>query len=317
RFGEWLPGYSLRLVRNMDYYTAEIPKVEAVVFRFIPDSSAQLAALRAGDVDIVAEVAPEIAAVLTTDPNLAVVSGPQELVQVLAINKVRAPFSDLRVRQALAHAVNRDQLIALVWFGFASPVGSHLAPSAPYYTDMTWVYPYDPTRARDLLAAAGYPNGFSATLTLPSNYQVHVHTGELLAAQLREVGIKLELRLVDLGTWMDRVYGQTDYDLTVIGHPGRMDPALTLAVYGPGRLDYYFRRGRTHPELDELLRLGATIPDPEVRASIYTKAQHLITREVVNVFLLAPHRILAMRREVSGVVVLPLYVLDLRAVAKG
>lgn len=317
RFEEWRPGYSLRLVRWNAYYLPGLPVLEALTFRFITDPAAQLAALRAGDVDLVAEVVPEIAATLTEDPQLRVVSQPQDLVQILATNTARAPFSDLRVRQALAHAVDREQLVALVYYGFASPVGSHLAPSVPYYADMTWVYPYDPARARDLLAAAGYPHGFSATLTLPGNYPQHVRTGELLAAQLEEVGIRLELQIVDWGTWLDRVYGQADYDLTVVAQIGRLDPAPILRAYGPDRTDYYFRRGWSSPELDELLQRGIAVADPDERQRIYAAAQYILAAEAVNVFLVAPHQILVQRAGVTGVKILPHYVLDFTAAAKG
>ncbi|MCS7216254.1 MAG: ABC transporter substrate-binding protein [Candidatus Bipolaricaulota bacterium] len=316
RFVRWDPGYQLRLERNPFYWDPERPKLDALVFRFIPDPAAQLVALRAGDVDVVAEVTPEIAQALAADPAFVVLSAPQELVQVLAINKQRGPLGDLRVRQALAHAVDRRQLIELVALGYASPVGSHLAPGALYYADMTWVYPYDPERARQLLAEAGYPNGFTATLTLPSNYVFHVRTGEVLAAQLAQVEVKLNLVLVDWPTWLERVFGQADFELTVIGHVGRVDPALTLAFYGPERREYYFRRGWENPELNELLRLGAVVADPEARRSIYTVAQYLITKEVVNVFLQSPHRILVARRGVSGLRLPTLYVLDLRAAAR-
>lgn len=315
RFGEWRPGYSLRLVRWPNYYRTA-PALDSVTFRFIPDPAAQLAALRAGDVDLVAEVVPEVAATLVGDPKLRVLSKPQDLVQILATNTARAPFSDLRVRQALAHAVDRDQLIALVYHGFASPIGSHLAPSALYYADMTWVYPHDPAKARELLAAAGYPNGFTATLTLPANYPLHVRTGELLAAQLQQVGIRLELRTVDWGTWLQRVFGQADYDLTVIAHVGRLDPAPMLSAYGPDRPDYYFRRGWSSAELDGLLRQGVATADPEMRRLTYAAAQYLLAAEAVNVFLAAPHQILALRSGVTGVKILPHYVLDFTAAAK-
>lgn len=314
KFARWDPGYQLRLERNPNYWQAGKPQVSAVVFRFIPDPVAQAAALRAGDVDIILEATPEIAETLS---GFQVFSAPQDLVQILAINKTRPPFHDPLVRQALAHAVDRAQLIRLVARGFASPLGSHLSPSAPYYADMTWVYPHDPARARELLAQAGYPQGFSATLTLPANYSFHVRTGEVLAAQLAQAGVKLDLVLVDWPTWLERVYGQADFDLTVIGHVGRVDPALTLAYYGPERPDYYFRRGWSNPELDELLRLGATIPDPGARKSIYTVAQYLIARDVVNVFLQAPHRIVVARPNVTGIKLPALYLLPLGEVGKG
>ncbi|MBC7221553.1 ABC transporter substrate-binding protein [Candidatus Bipolaricaulota bacterium] len=317
RFARWERGYALRLMRNPDYWDPARPKLSAVTFRFIADPVAQVAALRAGDVDVLVEVTPEIAASLRNDPAFTVISGPQELVQIIAINKTRTPFSDLLVRQALALAVDRAQLIELVAMGFSSPVGSHLAPGSLYYADMTWIYPHDQAKARELLAQAGYPQGFNATLTLPANYPFHVRTGEVLAAQLAQVGIRLNLELVDWPTWLDRVYAQGDFDLTVIGHVGRVDPALTLIFYGPDRPDYYFRRDWENPELNELLRRGALISTPEIRQSIYTVAQYIIAREVVNVFLQAPHRILVHRRNVSGLKVCSLYVLDLSEVAKG
>jgi len=316
KFASWQRGYALRLVRNQDYWDPARPKLSAVTFRFISDPVAQLMALRAGDVDVLVEVTPEIATSLQNDPNFTVLSGPQELVQIVAINKTRSPFSDLRVRQAMAMAVDRAQLIELVAQGFSSPVGSHIAPGAPFYADMTWVYPHDPGKARELLAEAGYENGFTAMLTLPANYSFHVRTGEVLAAQFAQIGIRVNLELVDWPTWLERVYGQGDFDLTVIGHVGRVDPALTLYFYGPDRPDYYFRRGWENSELNELLKRGATIAAPEIRQSIYTVAQYIIAKEVVNIFLQVPHRILVHRRNVSGLKVPSLYVLDLSEVAK-
>jgi len=315
-FSSWRPGDRLVLERNPDYYLPGLPEVDRVEFRFIPDPSAQLAALRAGDVDLVVDVAPEIAAALEGTPGFRVVSGPMNLVQLLAINTAREPFSDLLVRQALAQAVDRDEIVELVSYGYGTPIGSHIPTATPYYADMTWVYPHDPDRARDLLREAGYPNGFSVTLTLPENYPLHVRTGEVIAGQLSRVGIRAELRLVDWPTWLERVYAQADYDLTVVGHTWKLDPAPMLAGYGPARPDYYFRRGWDGPELDRLLSLGASTLDRGAREAIYTVCQYLIARDAVNVFIQDPHRILAMRAEVTGVEVYPLYVLDLTTAAK-
>ena len=315
-FASWRPGDRLILVRNPDYYLPGVPRLERVVFRFIPDPAAQLAALRAGDVDLVVDVAPEIATILAETPAFRVVSGPMNLVQILSINTAREPFSDLRVRQALAYAVDRAEVIRLVSYGYGTPLGSHIPTATPYYADMTWVYPHDPARARELLAEAGHPNGFDVSLTLPENYPFHVRTGEVIAAQLSRVGIRARIELVDWPTWLERVFAQADYDLTVIGHPWRLDPAPMLTGYGPERPDYYFRRGWENPELDRLLSLGESILDEGARKAIYTVCQYLIARDAVNVFLQDPHRILAMRAGVTGVEVYPLYVLDLRNAAK-
>lgn len=316
RFSKWRPGDRLTLERNSDYYLPGIPKLDRVEFRFIPDPAAQLAALKAGDVDLVVDVAPEIATTLEENPGFRVVSGPMNLVQILAVNNARAPFSDLRVRQALAYAVDREEIIRLVSFGFGTPIGSHIPTATPFYADMTWVYPHDLDQARKLLQDAGYPNGFSTTLTLPENYAFHVRTGEVIAGQLSRVGIDATIQLVDWVTWLERVYSQADYDLTVIGHTWRLDPAPMLAGYGPDRPDYYFRRGWDAPELDHLLALGAFLADEGARKAVYTVCQYLIARDVVNVFLQDPHRILAMRQGVTGVEVYPLYVLDLTDASK-
>lgn len=313
-FLEWRPGDRLVLVRNPDYYLPGVPQLERVTFRFLPDPAAQLAALRAGDVDVVVDLAPELAEGLTGSSEFQVVSGPMNLVQILAINTAREPFSDLAVRQALAYAVDRQEIIDLVSFGYGTPIGSHIPTGTPFYADMTWLYPSDPAQARELLREAGYGNGFSTVITLPENYVLHVRTGEVIAAQLARAGIKAQLELVDWGTWLERVFAQADYDLTVIGHPWKLDPAPMLAGYGPQRPDYYFRRGWRNEELDRLLELGERLVDSEARRALYTVCQYIIAREAVNVFLQDPHRLVAARHGVEGLSVYPIYVLDLTGV---
>jgi len=314
RFGEWRPGDRIVLERNPNYYLPGIPRLERATFRFIPDDAARVLALRAGDVDVAVDVPPQLAVELQGDPDFTVVSGPMNLVQILAINNARQPFDRLKVRQAIAHAIDRKKIIELVSLGFGTPIGSHLTPGMPYYVDLTDLYPYDPERARELLAEAGFPHGFETTMTLPSNYEFHVRTGELIAAQLAAVGIEVKIQLVDWGTWLERVYAQADYDLTVIGHVGRLDPALMLTGYGAERPDYYFRRGWRNEELEQLLEEGKTCMDPERRREIYVRAQRIIAEEVVNYFIQDPHRIIAARAGIEGLAVYPVYVLDLTAV---
>jgi peptide/nickel transport system substrate-binding protein len=314
RFDRWQAGERLVLTRNPHYYLSGVPTLERVEFDFIPDPAAQLAALKAGDVDLVVDLAPEIAASLEDDPRFSIVSGPMNLVQILAINTARPPFTEAGVRRALAYAVDRGAIIDLVDFGFGTPLGSHIPTATPYYADMTWVYPHDPEKARELLTQAGHGNGLEVTITLPGNYPLHVRTGEVIASQLAEVGIRARTEIVDWGTWLDRVYSQADYDLTVIGHPWKLDPALMLAPYGKTRPDYYFRRGWDDPELDELLDRGRAVSDPGRRRAIYTVCQYLIARDAVNVFLQDPHRLIAARRGIGGLSVYPIYVLDLTRV---
>ncbi|MBC7221060.1 ABC transporter substrate-binding protein [Candidatus Bipolaricaulota bacterium] len=314
---EWRPTDRLILRRFDGYYLPDRPKVERIVFRFIPGPAAQLAALRAGDVDLIAEVTPEIAFALSTNSLFRVVSGPSNVVQLMAINNVRPPLDRVEVRRALAHAIDRQAVIDQVFFGFGTPIGSHLTPAVPYYADMTHVYPYDPVEARRLLAAAGYGGGLALRMVLPSNYAQHVRTGEFIAAQLREVGVRVTIELVDWNTWLDRVFTQADYDLTVVGHPGRADPALMLTGYGADRPDYYFRRGWRNEELESLLGLGMVTPDPGTRRAIYARVQEILAEEAVNYYIQDMAAIHAMRKGILGVEVFPIYVLDLTRAEAG
>lgn len=311
RFEDWRPADRLTLVKNEAYYLGEIPHLERVTFRFIPDPSAQLAALRAGDVDVVAEVTPEIAFALSQDPRYTVVWGPSNVIQILGINNARPPLDKLPVRQAIAHAIDRERIIAQVFYGYGTPIGSHLTPAVPYYVNLTHLYPYDPEVARGLLRTAEHGNSLSLRMVLPSNYSQHVRTGEFIAAQLGAVGIRVSIELVDWNTWLDRVFSQADYDLTVVGHPGRVDPALMLTPYGAGRLTYYFRRGWRSEEVETLLVEGETTADPELRRAIYARVQEILAEEVVNYYIQDMAAILVLRSGVGGVEVFPVYVLDL------
>ncbi len=315
RFVAWQHGDHITLERFADYYRPGVPFLDEVTFRFIPDPASQLAALLAGDVDMIARVPAEIALSVKDNPDYQILAGPQNLVQILAINNARAPFSDVRVRQAIAYALDRQAIIQGSMFGMGAPIGSALTPASPDYVDLTGLFPYDPAKARDLLAQAGYPHGFSAALTLPQNYEIHVRTGQIIADQLSRVGIDLKINLVDWGQWLDQVYTQADYDLTVIGHVGKLDPGAMLASYGADSKDYYFRRGYDNPTLDALLAEGRTTLDEAKRKTIYAQAQTIIAQDVVNYFIQDPYQIFIMKKGITGFHLDPIYVIDVTGVS--
>lgn len=315
-FVEWVSGDHITLAKNGGYWQEGVPYLDRVVFKFVPDPSAALAALRAGDVDVVVRMDAAGALTIMDAPGLKVVSGPQNLVQIMAINNQREPFDDVRVRQAIAYAINKEEVIEGSMFGFGSPIGSHLTPSSPYYIDLNWMYPHNPERAKALLKDAGYPNGFEATLKLPQPYDVHIKTGEVIADQLARVGITLNLEIIEWGRWLDEVYSNGDYDLTVIGHIGKMDPAADLSGYSPERPDYYFRRGWEDPRLNELMERGSVTADFEERLKIYAVVQYILAEEEVNYFIQDPHQLVGMADGVQGFEIYPIYVADVTHVYK-
>jgi peptide/nickel transport system substrate-binding protein len=307
RFLEWRTGDLLRLERFPGYYRPGIPQLERVTFRFVSDPASALASLLAGDVDLIARIPAETALSVKDDPRFKTVAGPQNLVQLLAMNKARTPFSKLQVRQAIACALDRAAIIEGTMFGYGIPIGSHLTPSSPYYVDLTGLYPYNVDEARRLLADAGYPDGFSATLTLPQNYEIHVRTGEIIADLLERVGIHLKIELVEWGQWLSRVFNQADYDLTVMGHVGKLDPGAMLSNYGADSLNYYYRRSYDDPILDGLLAEGRRTVDVERRKTIYAQAQEIIARDVVNYFIQDPYQIFVMKAGIAGFNLYPIY----------
>jgi len=289
----WQRGSGVNLARFDEYYEPGLPYLDRVEFRFIPDPNAQLAALLARDIDVIGYgLTPENAMVIQAQPGFKLLEGSSTGEVILAMNHSRSPFSDRRVRQAITHAIDRRTVIEAAMFGFGIPIGSHMTPAEPYYVDLADSMPYDPARARQLLAEAGYPNGFRATLSLPQPYEYARRAGEVVADQLRQVGIDLRLEIVEWTTWLARIFSEAQYDMTIIGHVEPMD----IGIYG--NPNYYFRYDSE--AVRALLDQATTTFDEEARAQIYGQIQRQIADDAVNVFLFALPHLTAMRSEVHG-----------------
>ena len=276
KFMRWNRGDRLELAR-FDGYWGEKPALAKAVFRFMSDPQAQVAALRAGDVDAQTNLsAPEAVAQLKADPKLKVTIGKTEGEVVLAINNGKAPFNDLRVRQAIAHVLDR-KTIALGVYGFdVDLIGSHFSPLHPAYVDLTGTYPVDIPKAKALLAQAGVPNGFNCTLKLPPPAYAR-RSGEIIAALLAQIGITAAIEPLEFPQWLERVFRGKDYDLSVIAHTEPLD----IDIYA--RDDYYFQY--KNPEFKALMaKIAVTLPDAE-RNALYGEAQRMLARDAVNGFL--------------------------------
>lgn len=319
KFSEWAPGDHITLVKNSDYWQAGVPYLDKVICRFVPDQAASLVALRTGDIDLVDRMVGENALQIENDPALKVISGPQNLVQILAMNDSRPPFDNVLVRRAICYAINRDEIIAATDLKpeWGSPVGSHMTPLSPYYVDLVGRYPYDPDKARALLALAGYPDGFKTTIYLPQPYQFHIRTGQIIADELRQVGIDCKLQILEWGQWLDRVYKQWDYDMTVIAHDVSIEPAANFTkgfeqVQKDGSSAYYWQY--TNKYLRDLLTRGRETNDFNERRTIYAMVQTLISDDAVMAWIQVPHQLEGMNAKLMGYHILPLYVLDLGSI---
>jgi len=276
RFARWKRGDSIALARY-DAYWGAAPPLAGATFKFVANPAAAFAALMAGDVDAFPNYgAPETLFLLEDDPSFSVVVGSTQGEVILAINNTRPPFDDRRVRRAIAHAINREELIEGAMFGHGTPIGSHFSPLHPAYVDLTDRYAYDPARARALLAEAGYADGFKAKLKLPPPLYAR-RGGEILAAQLRRVGIEADIESVEWAQWLDQVYGRREYDLSIVAHTEPMD----YDIYA--REDYYF--GYENPRFRRLVENIRTTRDDSRRRQLLGQAQRLIAEDAVNAFL--------------------------------
>ncbi len=283
QFDRWVQGDRIELKRNPDYW-GEAVKLEGATFQIVPDPAAAMAAMMAGDLDGFPNFpAPESMSQFEADPRFTVKIGTTEGETILAINNGKPPFDDIRVRQAIAHAIDRNAIIDGAMFGYGTPIGSHFAPHHPAYVDLTGLYAFDPEKSKALLADAGHGDGLSLTLKLPPPSYAR-RGGEIIAAQLAEVGITAEIIPVEWAQWLEQVFKGKDYDLTIVSHTEPMD----IEIYSRGA-DYYFdyQKAEFKALMDEL----AETADEARRRKLLADAQTMLADDSVNAFLfqLAKH----------------------------
>lgn len=275
RFANWVQGDRVELVRNDAYWGTPVA-LSAATFRFITDPNAAFAAMMAGDVDAFPNFpATETLAQFEADPRFSVIVGSTEGETILAMNNGAAPLDDIRIRQAIAHAINRQDIIDGAMFGYGTPIGTHFAPHNPDYVDLLALSPHDPERARAILAEAA-PDGLTLRLALPPPAYAR-RGGEIIAAQLREVGIETEITNMEWADWLERVFRGRDFDLTIVSHTEPMD----IGIYA--RPDYYFQYAR--PEFVALNETLARTTDPGQRSSLLSEMQQIIAEDHVNGYL--------------------------------
>ena len=276
KFDNWVQGDRIEISRNPDYW-GDAPALEAATFKFISDPTAAFAAMMAQDIDAFAGFpAPENLPQFEADPRFQVLVGSTEGETILSTNNKLPPLDDVRVREAIAHAIDRQAIIDGAMFGLGTPIGTHFAPHNPDYVDLTAQSNYDPEKSKALLAEAGYANGFTTTLKLPPPSYAR-RGGEIIASQLRAVGIETEITNLEWAQWLEEVFRGKDFGLTIVSHTEPFD----IGIYA--RPDYYFQYD--NPAFQELMTtLGAT-SDPAARSELLTQAQTMIADDYVNGYL--------------------------------
>ena len=276
KFVNWVQGDKIELARN-DAYWGTAPALETATFKFISDPTAAFASVMAQDVDVFAGFpAPENLPQFEADPRFQVLVGSSEGETILSTNNKMPPFDNVKVREAVAHAIDRQAIIDGAMFGYGTPIGTHFAPHNPDYVDLKGMSAFDPAKSKALLAEAGFPDGFETTLHLPPPSYAR-RGGEIIAAQLAQVGIKAEIINVEWAQWLETVFRGKNFGLTIVSHTEPFD----IGIYA--RPDYYFQYD--NPAFQELMTTLNATADPAKRTEMLATAQTTISQDYVNGYL--------------------------------
>lgn len=291
RFKRWVQGDRVELEKNPDYWGTPA-KLSGVTFRFISDPSAAAAAVLAGDIDAFPEFpAPELLNRFRSDDRLQVEVGTTAGKVVFSLNNTRKPFDDVKVRRALAHAIDRKAFVDAVSSGYGVPIGSHYTPVDPGYIDLNNTYPYDPAKAKALLAEAGIKPGTSFTISLPPPAYSR-RGGEIIAGMLGQVGLQVNLVPIEFAQWLDQVFKRADYDATIIGHTEARD----LDIFA--RDKYYFNY--QSPEYKALYKSFTEAKDEKERVDLVGRLQRRLAEDEPVVFLYALPKVGVWNKNVQG-----------------
>lgn len=309
KFVSYTPGEGMVMERFDDYHRKDhIAKIKQVNVVRIADNQALVMALNNGEVDLASKLtADELTQVSESTDSY---SHPQNLVQLLGLNNKVKPFDDIRVRQAIAHAIDKDELIEAVSGGKASKIYSSFSPALKdYYNDLEEMYPTDVEKAKELLAEAGYPDGISFKMTVPSDYKFHMDTAELIQAQLKKAGINATIDPIEFSTWLDRVYKDKDYETTIAGFIGYTDPIRVLDRYVSTN-DKNYLNYESEDYDKAISNAMATLDRDELIKSV-KEAQEIISRDCAAVFLQDPNDNIVLNKQYKGLKTYPVQKLNI------
>lgn len=276
KFSNWAKGDNVTIEANADYW-GEPAKLTKATFKFISDPTAAFAAMMAEDIDAFPGFpAPENLPEFDADPRFEVIIGSTEGETILSTNNKMPPFDNPLVREALSHAIDRQAIVDGAMFGYGTPIGTHFAPHNPAYVDLTGESNYDPEKAKMLLAEAGFADGFTTTLKLPPPSYAR-RGGEIIAAQLRDIGIQTEISNLEWAQWLEQVFKGKDFGLTIVSHTEPMD----IGIYA--RPDYYFQY--ESEAFNAIMDKLNNTTDPEMRTQLMQDAQKQIASDNVNGYL--------------------------------
>lgn len=303
------PQENIVMERFEDYW-GEKAHIENVTFKIESNADMIVMDLRGGSIDMYARLTT--AQVSQLGEGFRVMEGSMNLIQALYLNNEVKPFDDARVRQAMCYAVDVDQLLALTADGKGTPIGSSMFPAFKkyYIEELSDTYPHDVEKAKELLAEAGYPDGFDMTITVPSNYQPHIDTAQVLVEQLKEAGIRATIQLVEWNSWLSDVYTDRNYESTVVGVDASSMTARALLERFMSSAGNNFTN-YSNAEYDALYEQAIASADDEKQTELYKEMERILAEDAANVYIQDMAEFVVLNEKFDGYTFYPLYVQDI------
>lgn len=302
KLAEWVPGSRLVMDRHDDYFVDGQPLLDRIEFIPITDETARTNALRTGDVDMIYPVPSKDVELLRTTQGVEVVGG-YDLNYIMAqINITRSPFDDPDVRRAVAMAIDREAIAIGAFDGYAKPLpGGPLIPPFWAGSEISLYAEPNVDEARRILNEAGYPNGFTTSISIPAGYAVYQRAAEMFQADLSKIGVNVEIDSGEVGIWLDKIWTSGNYDTYLVRFWGidftDPDGALYRQFHSEGDFN---KSGYSNPHVDELLDAARETSDVDRRKELYDEVQSILAEEVPAFFLIAIDRYTAHSSDVVG-----------------
>lgn len=312
RFVSRTPQQDFVMERFEDYWGAPA-WLDKVTYKICENADALVMNLNGGSIDLCAHLTSAQASQL--NQNFQVLEGTMNLVQAIYLNNQAKPFDNQLVRQALCYAIDRQGIMDMVADGHGTAVGSSIYPAFTKYflPELVDKYPHSVEKAKELLAQAGYPDGFDMTISVPNNYQPHMDTAEVVAEQLREAGINVTIQPVEWSTWLDTIYNGRQFQATVVGVDAANMTARAMlerftSDYGKNFINY------NNPAYDALFQKAINAQDEAGQTDLYKQMETMLADTAANVYIQDLCDLVAMRQDLGGLKFYPIYVLDLSTV---
>ena len=308
KYVSWTPQEEVILVKNNDYWGTPA-HIENITIKIIADTDAIITSLNAGSIDFYARLSS--AQIEQLNDNFEIYEGTMNLVQALYLNNDEAPFDDVRVRQALCYAIDPGEIMDLIFDGKGTELGSSMFPafSKYYMEELNHTYDQDINKAKELLADAGYPDGFSFTITVPSNYQPHIDTAQVLVEQFKAIGVDAKINLVEWDSWLSDVYGGRQFQSTVVGvDASTLTASALLSRFVSDASNNFINYDNADYDAAYARAMGTT--DDAERVAAYKECETILSEDAANVYIQDLAEFVAINKKYAGYEFYPLYVQD-------